>query len=205
MLVSTGMYTHAEVGEAIEAIRRAGNDQIVLLHCVTRYPAEPEMVNLKAIETLRRSFGVPVGYSDHTVGIEVPLAAVAMGACVIEKHIALDLSRSDSQDVRVACDPEGLQRLVRGIRIVEKARGSGEKQPTLDEMASRDWARKSVVARVAIPAGAIISEGDLCLKRPGTGIPPGALSQVVGRRARVPIAAETLLQWDTVEDRGTAV
>ena len=190
MLVSTGMADIEEVRIAVDAIRAAGNDDLVLLHCVSLYPAPLEDVNLRAMQTLRSEFGVPVGYSDHTEGNEAAMAAVALGACVLERHFTLDRSLP-GPDHRMSIDEEGLSSLVRTIRSVEAALGTGEKIAVDGERAIAAVARKSLVAAVFIEAGTEIGDEMLKVVRPGTGMRPGRRAEVVGKRAARDIPADT--------------
>ncbi|MHA2211451.1 MAG: N-acetylneuraminate synthase, partial [Candidatus Thorarchaeota archaeon] len=171
IILSTGMATMNEVTEAVDAIVHAGNDKIVLLHCVTSYPADIEDVNLKAIDTLRRTFSLPVGYSDHTSGLTATIAAVSFGACVIEKHFTLSKDLA-GPDHKASLEPVELQELVKTIRALEKALGDGVKKPTPAERAIMEVVRKSVVAKVSIPKGTRITEEMITVKRPGHGIAP---------------------------------
>ena len=198
MIVSTGMATLGEVESAVRAVEHAGNEQIVLLHCVSSYPACERDVNLRAMQTMADAFRVPVGYSDHTLGIEVALGAVALGACVIEKHVTLDRTLS-GPDHRCSLDPEEFSVLVRGIRKVEKALGDGIKKPVPMEMAVAAVARKSLVAAKTISAGTMLTGDMLALRRPGTGLPPSMRSQLVGRRAKRGISEGALLTLDMWE------
>jgi N-acetylneuraminate synthase len=182
LVVSTGMATLAEVGEAVDVLRRDGGAGLVLLHCVSNYPARAADVNLKAMETLRSAFGVPVGYSDHTEGLEVALAAVALGACVLEKHFTLDRSLP-GPDHRASLEPGELASLVRGVRAVEASLGHGRKEPAAAEAGTAAVIRKSVVAARDVPRGARLAAEDLAVRRPGTGLPPSRLAGLVGRRA----------------------
>lgn len=195
LIISTGMSTLEEVAAAVNTVVHEGSGQIILLHCVSRYPADPEDANLRAMATLAKAFGVPVGYSDHTLGITVPLAAVALGACVIEKHFTLDRTLP-GPDHQASAEPDELASLVRGIRSVEKALGHGRKEPAPREAAVAAVARKSLVAAKDIPAGTKITEELLVLRRPGTGLPPTMRASVVGRTAREDIKAGTLLEWE---------
>lgn len=197
MIVSTGMATLEEVEAAVQRIRSSGNPPLILLHCVSDYPANPAEANLRAMRTMAEAFNVPVGYSDHTPGLDVALAAVALGACVIEKHFTLD-STLPGPDHRASLEPKELAVLVRGIRLVEAALGDGRKIPARSETATAAVARKSVVAARTIPRGTRLTEACLCLKRPGTGLPPSALPSVLGRTATREIPAETVLTWDMV-------
>jgi N-acetylneuraminate synthase len=193
LILSTGMSNLDEVATAVAAIRAAGNAELVLLHCVSNYPAAPASVNLRVLRTLEDRFGVPVGYSDHTEGIAVPLAAVALGACVIEKHFTLDRSLP-GPDHRASLDPQELAVLVKGIRIVEAALGTGEKRAVPEEQNTAAVARRSLVAAHDICAGTTLTADLIAIRRPGTGMPPALLPQVLGRRASRDIAAGTLLQ-----------
>lgn len=192
MIVSTGMGTLEEVEAAVDAIRAAGNPPLILLQCVSRYPAEPSTANLRAMATMEKQFGVPVGYSDHTLGIEVPLAAVALGACVLEKHLTLDCTLP-GPDHQASLDPAGFAALVRGVLAVESALGDGCKKPTPDEALTAAVARKSVVSACDIAAGQSLTEASLTIKRPGNGFPPAQRRSLIGRTARVVIPAGTVL------------
>ncbi len=192
VVLSTGMSYLSEVDEAVRVLRQAGCDQIVLLHCVSNYPADPYEVNLRAMQTMAQAFQVPVGYSDHTVGLEVPLAAVALGACVIEKHFTLDRTLP-GPDHQASIEPDELAALVRGIRTVEAALGHGRKEPAQREAGTAVVARKSLVAACDVPAGTVLTEEVIAARRPGTGLPPAMRAFLVGRIARVSISAGTIL------------
>ena len=168
---------------ASEAGQRALRDRVTLLHCTTEYPAPFDEVNLRAMDTLASAFGLPVGYSDHTMGIHVSLAAVARGARVIEKHVTLDRNLP-GPDHKASLEPDELRQLVRQIREVEPALGDGIKRPTASEWRNRDVARKSLVAARAIQAGEVFTEENLTCKRPGTGMSPFAYWQILGQPAR---------------------
>lgn len=174
MIVSTGMCNLAEVERAVEVIEKAGKRQYVLLHCTSSYPAPPESINLHAMKTLRQAFGCLVGFSDHSLGINVPIAAVAMGAKVVEKHMTLDKS-APGPDHRASLEPGEFYQMVLGIREVEKAMGDGIKRPSPAEQKTKDVARKSLVARQAIHAGQVITREMVDIKRPGTGLSPEVL------------------------------
>jgi len=197
LIMSTGMSYLSEVDEAVRVVWGAGNEQLILLHCVSNYPADHADVNLRAMQTMATAFQVPVGYSDHTLGIEMPLAAVAMGACVIEKHFTLDRDLP-GPDHRVSLEPEELRVMVQGIRNVEKALGDGLKEPAVSEADTARVARKSLVAARDIAKGTVLSEDWITVKRPGTGLPPLLLKYIVGRKARESISAGTLLTLDMV-------
>jgi N,N'-diacetyllegionaminate synthase len=197
MLVSTGMATLGEVEQAVHGIRRAGNPPLILLQCTSRYPAPPAEANLRVLETLRAAFGVPVGYSDHTRGNDVALAAVARGACVIEKHFTLD-RRLPGPDHTASAEPDQFAALVRSIRTVEVALGHGRKEPSSREAEIAEVARRSVVAARDLEAGERITPDAIDIKRPGTGLPPSAVEQVVGRRLVRALPAGTPLTWEVL-------
>ncbi len=198
MLVSTGMAFLGEVEAAVRTIESAGNAQLALLHCVSNYPADPADVNLRAMHTMSTAFGIPVGYSDHTLGVEVSLAAVALGACIIEKHFTLDRNLP-GPDHRASLEPPELAVLARGIRIVEAALGSGRKEPSANESSTLAAARKSLVAAQDILAGTVLTQAHIAVKRPGTGLAPAMRDFLLGRKARVPINADSLLTMDLFE------
>lgn len=180
VIQSTGMATLQEVEEAVAVIRSTGNTDFQLLHCVSDYPADPKTVNLRAMQTMRERFQVPVGLSDHTLGTHIPVAAVAMGASCIEKHFTLDKSLP-GPDHQASLDTAELARMVVQIRDVESAFGNGVKAPTEAELQTALVARRSVVAARDLPAGHRLAPGDLALRRPGTGIPPAELPMLLGR------------------------
>ncbi len=195
VILSTGMSYLNEVDLAVRTIRAAGNHDLVLLHCTSNYPAEPADVNLRAMLTLGRAFQTPVGFSDHTMGIEIPLAAVAMGASIIEKHFTLDRSLP-GPDHQASLEPIELEALVKGVRKVVASLGHGRKEPVESEADTAAVARKSIVARIDIPAGTILDESHFIMMRPGTGLPSVMLKYVAGRTARVDIPAGTLLSFE---------
>lgn len=196
VILSTGMYTQHDLSLALDTIRATGNTQVAVLHCCTQYPTPPADVNLRAMDTIRAQCRVITGYSDHTEGTHIPLAAVARGAAIVEKHISLDFHVPGAQDWKVSCGPDNFAEFVRQARAVASALGDGTKQPAAAERASADWACKSLVARRAIAAGEIITGDLLCAKRPGTGIAPAEQDRVIGQRAKVAIAPDAVLQWE---------
>lgn len=199
MILSTGTATLAEVEEGLEVCRRAGNDQVVLLHCTLKYPCPPEGINLRAMQHLMAAFpGVPVGLSDHSLGIAIPQAAVAMGACMIEKHYTVDKTLPGSPDHHLSVDPPELGALMSGIRAIEKAMGSAQKGVEPLERDAFRYARRSVTSKVAIAKGTVIEASMLTYKRPGTGISPKHMDLVVGRIAREEIPEDTTLTWSMV-------
>jgi N-acetylneuraminate synthase/N,N'-diacetyllegionaminate synthase len=192
IILSTGMATLGEVEEALNVIKREGVEDVILLHCVSNYPAKIEEVNLRAMETLKQAFQTPVGLSDHTLGITASIAAVALGACVIEKHFTLDRSLP-GPDHKVSLEPSELREMVRAIKEVEKALGDGIKKPTKEEEEIKKVARRSVVAKGDIPKGTTITEDMLDVKRPGTGIEPKYMGMIIGRKAKENIKMDAII------------
>ena len=198
MIISTGLADYEDIQDALAACREAGNDKVVLLQCASLYPAPPERINLRAMETMRRAFGTLVGLSDHTLGIHVAVAGAALGAAVIEKHYTLSRSLR-GPDHPFAIEPGELRELVRQVREVEAALGDGRKLgPAPEEMEMHQKARRSLVAARAIPKGAHIERDMLTIKRPGFGIKPKYLDLVVGRVTKVAIEEDTVLTWEMV-------
>ena len=181
VILSTGMSTLKEVGDALAILVDSGTkkENITVLHANTMYPTPMEDVNLNAMLTIQKEFGVAVGYSDHTLGIEVDIAAVAMGASCIEKHFTLDKTM-DGPDHKTSLEPEELKAMVGAIRNIEKALGSSEKNPSPSETVNIDVARKSIVAKTNINKGYILDENNLCVKRPGSGVSPMKWDEVIG-------------------------
>lgn len=198
MIVSTGMATLAEVEDAVLAIRASGCEELALLHCVSNYPAAPSSINLRAMGTLAQAFGVPVGYSDHSAGLDIAFASVALGATVIEKHFTQDRGL-EGPDHQASLEPGELADLVAGIRRVEASLGNGRKLPSESELATAAVARKSLVASEDIAVGGRLTDALVVARRPGTGIPPKERRFVVGRSARVPIAAGTIIEPDMLD------
>jgi N,N'-diacetyllegionaminate synthase len=192
MILSTGMASLGEVEAAVEVIQQTTDAGLILLQCVTNYPAAPSDVNLAAMATMSAAFGVPVGYSDHTPGIEVPIAAVALGATVIEKHFTLD-SALPGPDHRASSEPVEFASMVRSVRSVESAIGNGRKEPAESESGTSAAVRKSLVAAGDIPAGTVLTENLIAVKRPGTGLPPAMRPYLIGRSTRVAIPGDTLI------------
>ena len=182
VVMSTGMCTLQEIRAAIDVLKTNGTTEIKLLHCNTEYPTPFEDVNLKAMQTMRDEFHLEVGYSDHTKGIEVPVAAVALGATIIEKHFTLDRNM-EGPDHKASLEPQELAEMVCSIRNIEKALGSGDKTPSPSEKKNLAVARKSIVAKTKIKAGEILTEDNTTVKRPGTGISPMQWFEVLGTKA----------------------
>ena len=185
VLMSTGMATLEEIREALNVLLEAGleKDQITILHCNTEYPTPMEDVNLKAMLTIRDELDVAVGYSDHTLGIEIPATAVALGASVIEKHFTLDRTMS-GPDHASSLEPDELKAMVDAIRNIEKAMGDGVKRPRRSELKNITIVRKSIVAKKFIKKGEIFTEDNLTLKRPGLGISPMKWDEVLGKKSK---------------------
>lgn len=182
VILSTGMATLQEIGQTVDLLKSRGCGQITLLQCNTEYPTPYEDVNLRAMITLNRVFCLPVGFSDHTLGFAVPLAAVALGATVIEKHFTLDKNMK-GPDHKASLEPDDLKQMVSSIRIVEKSLGSDEKKPTCSERKNIITARKSIVAGERIKQGAKFTEDNLAVKRPGNGIDPFRWLEIIGKYA----------------------
>ena len=197
IILSTGMSTLAEVKEAVKAIYVINNRQLILLHCTSNYPTKFRDVNLKAILTLRKEFNLPIGYSDHTEGVEIPIAAIAMGACIIEKHLTLDKNLL-GPDHKASLNPEEFSEMVDSIRIIEMAMGNGIKNPTKSEIEMRKVARKSIVTVRDISKGERITRDMLAVKRPGTGIPPKLLNLLIGKYANRMIKKDNVLNWGLI-------
>jgi N,N'-diacetyllegionaminate synthase len=197
IILSTGMTTLGEVESAVKTIVHAGNDQLILLHCVSSYPAPAADCNLRAMETLARSFGYPVGFSDHTEGIDVALAAIARGACILEKHFTISKSLQ-GPDHRVSLEPAELAELTAAARNIEVSLGSGIKQPSRDELQTRKVVRRSIVATRFIQEGELICESDLSLMRTVGGLAPAFLPYVIGRKARSGINAMETVTFESL-------
>jgi N,N'-diacetyllegionaminate synthase len=186
VILSTGMCDLAEVRAAVDVLREGGCSALAVLHCVTSYPAAPDTANLRAMATLRDALQLPVGYSDHTLGTHIALAAVTMGACIIEKHVTLDRTMP-GPDHAASLEPAELTRFVRELREVESAMGDGVKQPAACELDIRSVVRRSLVAASDIPAGSILTREMLIALRPGDGLSPMRIDAVLGRRTRSPL------------------
>lgn len=195
IILSTGMSTLGEIADALEVIKKGGTEEIVLLHCVSNYPSKAEEMNLRAMETLKHTFGLPVGLSDHTEGIAVPIAAAALGGVVIEKHFTLD-KKLPGPDHKASLEPDELREMVEAIKKVKNALGDGTKKPTKSEEKIKKVVRRSIVARVNMPKGIVIAEDMLDLKRPGTGLEPKYLKKVVGKRVKKDIKVDELITFE---------
>ena len=199
IIMSTGMSELSEVGDAIKVLKENGAGEITILHCTTEYPAPYEDVNLKAIDTMKETFGLPVGYSDHTKGLEIPVAAVARGACVIEKHFTLDRNM-EGPDHKASIEPDELKQMVDMIRHVEVAIGDGIKKVSPSELKNQDIARKSIIAKTAIKAGDVFTEENITTKRPGSGINPMKWFDLLGKTAKHDYQEDYLIEEDELND-----
>lgn len=208
LILSTGMSTLGEVEKAINSILPIINTvhflsfaqfpPLTLLHCVSNYPSDFSEVNLKAMLTLKQAFKLPVGYSDHTLGIEIPIAAVALGARIIEKHLTLEKSLP-GPDHRASLDPRELKEMVIAIRNIEKAMGDGIKKPNKSEIETMKVARKSLVTNCEIKKGTVLTKDMISIKRPGTGIPPDDLTKVLGMQIKKDKLIDEIIKWEDLK------
>ncbi|APQ17353.1 N-acetylneuraminate synthase [Maribacter hydrothermalis] len=194
VIISTGMAEMSEIEDAINVIVSSGTkkEEITVLHCNTEYPTPMHDVNLTAMNTIKEVFNVPIGYSDHTLGVEVPTAAVALGATVIEKHFTLDKTM-DGPDHKASLEPNELKAMVTAIRNIEKALGNGVKAPSPSEAKNKSIARKSIVANKNISKGELFNESNITVKRPGTGISPMKWDDIIGTAATKNYKADELI------------
>lgn len=192
VILSTGMSNMEEVKAAVEVLKKNGSDDITLLHCNSQYPTPVSDVNLLAMVKMQEAFGLPVGYSDHTQGIEIPIAATALGAAVIEKHFTLD-KNMEGPDHKASLEPYELKQMVEGIRKIELAIGNGMKQMTESEKTNIDIVRKSIVAAADIQEGEIFTEKNLTTKRPGNGISPMRWDEIIGTTANRNYEADEMI------------
>lgn len=201
LILSTGMSYADEVHSAVTTAERAGATGLAILHCTALYPAPAPTLNLRAITAMRAQFTHPIGYSDHYDGVESSVAAVALGATLIEKHFTLDRAGGGPDD-HFACDPDGLRQLVTAIRTTEEMLGTGRKEPSADEAPARERNRRLIVARRPLAAGHLVTRDDVAMKRtpPGSGgLEPAALDSVLGSRTRRAVAADEYLNWEVLE------
>lgn len=204
IILSTGMGKLKEVKDAVKAIKKY-NDQLILLHCTTDYPCLEKDVNLKAMQTVRKECNCLVGYSDHTLSLEVPVIAVSLGAVVVEKHITLD-KNMEGPDHKASLNRDEFKEMVKDIRenkkinIPEKILGTGIKEPTEMEKKIIKMVRKSIIAKTNIAKGTIITENMLVIKRPGTGIEPKDINKVIGKRIKKNIEKDNIIKWDNISE-----
>jgi N,N'-diacetyllegionaminate synthase len=195
VILSTGMATLSDIEGAIQVLESSGTprDRMMVLHCTTEYPTPMTEVNLRAMQSIGSAFGVRVGYSDHTAGIEVSIAAVALGAVCIEKHFTLD-RELPGPDHKASLEPGELKEMVKAIRNIERAMGDGIKRLTPSEAKNRSVARKSIVASRNIMQGEVFTDQNLMVKRPGTGISPMLWDQVIGQKAKLDFSKDDLIE-----------
>ena len=193
VILSTGMSTMEDIRAAVSVLKNNGSGEITVLHCTTEYPTPYEDVNLNAMNTIKAEFDLPIGYSDHTQGIEIPIAAVALGATVIEKHFTLDRTM-EGPDHKASLEPNELKAMVSAIRNVEVAIGSGEKKPAESEKKNMVIARKSIIAKHYITKGEVFTEENLTIKRPGNGISPMKWFEVMGQAASRDFREDELIE-----------
>lgn len=193
VVMSTGMCNMSDISASVQVLKNNGTNDIKLLHCNTDYPTPFEDVNLRAILTMKEAFGLDVGYSDHTKGIEIPIAAVALGATVIEKHFTLD-KNMNGPDHKASIEPHELKQMVSSIRNIEKALGSGVKAPSPSEKKNIAAARKSIVAKKTIAKGDVFTEDNITVKRPGTGISPMKWFDIIGKTSLYDFREDELIK-----------
>ncbi|MBA7506959.1 N,N'-diacetyllegionaminic acid synthase [subsurface metagenome] len=197
ILLSTGMASLGDIEDAINAINEVGKANIALLHCAISYPPQFTDLNLKAIQTLKQAFQLPIGYSDHTMSVIIPSVCVALGACIIEKHFTLDRTLKGPDHI-FALIPNELKQMIKNIRDTEMALGTPKKILTKSEENMYKLGRRSIIARKVIPKGKTIGISDLIIKRPGYGIPPKFLNIIIGRKAQKDIDKDDIIMWDMV-------
>lgn len=195
IILSTGMCSLDEIRESIKSIQSMGNEQIILLHCISDYPAKIEDSNLNAIMTLKKEFDIPVGYSDHSVGTLIPTTAVTVGANMIEKHFRDHRNTTSPDDVHSLTKDE-FSKLINSIRIVEKSKGNGIKKPTISELKNKETNRVSIIALSNIKKGSEISRENIDVRRPGTGIPPKYFDSLIGKKASHDIHQDQPIQFE---------
>lgn len=198
VILSTGMSTLGEVEAAVNIINKAGNDDIVLLHCISIYPPLYEDIHLNNITMLQQTFGYPVGFSDHTIGYSIPLASVAIGSCIIEKHFTLDKDLP-GWDHEISANPEEMKIICQESKNIVKSLGGFKRIVSKVEEDKKNKFRRSAVAKIEMKAGHIISQDDLDFKRPGTGIQPEELKYMIGRKVKITIEDGELLKWEDFE------
>lgn len=200
LVLSTGMYNETDLIETLDVLAHDGVLDVALMHCVTSYPTPIDQVNLQAINRMKELFNGPVGYSDHTEGHHIILAAVALGASIVEKHITLDYNVKDAQDWKVSCGPDDFPELVAEIRDVEKALGKPIKKTQSCENKAVIWATKSLVAAKDLPVGTLLTNDHLIAKRPGDGIKPNQINQLIGKRLTKLVKANELVLLENLTE-----
>ena len=197
-IISTGMSNFEEVYDVVKIFRREKNRQLAILHCVSMYPHEPKFANLNVIQMMKKKFDLPIGWSDHTLGIETSVTAATMGANIVEKHFTLN-KKAKGPDHAISADPIDLEKMVQNIRLMEKMRGNGLKLPAYCELGNRKNVRKSVVALKNIKKGTKITRNLLEIKRPGFGIPPNRIEEIVGKKTRKMIKMDMPIKYTDLE------
>lgn len=197
IILGTGMSTIQEIKQAVKTIKKEGNNQIITLHCTTNYPCPIEDVNLNAMITMKKELDCLIGYSDHTLGTIVPVAATALGACVLEKHFTID-RKLPGPDHKASLEPDELENMIKQIREIEKALGSYDKKPTEREKKIMKLVRKSIVVKKDIKKGTTISKDMLIIKRPGTGLKPNEIDKIIGMKTKRDIKKDEVLQQNMV-------
>jgi N-acetylneuraminate synthase/N,N'-diacetyllegionaminate synthase len=200
IILSTGMFLKEDIYTILDILFEAGCRDLALMHCVTEYPTHPKDVNLRMIQTLKKIFPGPVGYSDHTATPDIAASSVLLGANLIEKHITIEKDIPNAQDWKVACTPEELIEFVESVRRLELALGDGEFKLTEGEKRSLLWARKSIVAARDIKKGEIIGKNDVVFKRPGSGISPNKINYVIGKKALQDIKFDTIIKEEMLSE-----
>lgn len=198
IILGTGMSTLDEVKDAVNAIKSEGNEQIVVLHCTTNYPCPFREVNLRSMITMQKELNCIVGYSDHTLGILVPIMATALGAAVIEKHFTID-KNLPGPDHKASLEPDELKKMIAEIKKAEESLGMPDKKPTESEKEIMKFVRKSIIAKKDIEKGTVINEDEIVIKRPGTGLKPFNLAKIIGKKANRHISKDEIFQFDMVE------
>ena len=198
IILSTGMATIGEIEKALQVIEKEGNTQIVILQCTSIYPPKYEDINLNNIKMLQEVFGYPVGFSDHSIGTSIPLASVALGTCVIEKHFTLD-KEMPGWDHQISADPKELEEIVRESKNIQLALGTYKRIISKDEQEKKEKFRRSIVAGKELKAGSVVNESDLTFKRPGIGIQPEEMKFIIGRKLKHTIKKDELLKWEDFE------
>jgi N,N'-diacetyllegionaminate synthase len=199
VILSVGMYKIEDIEEVVNIFKKFKNKNLIILHCVTDYPADPNDIALCNIQMLSQKFNLVTGYSDHTIGYHIPLASVAMGAKVVEKHITLDYNIPNAQDWKVSCGPNNLSNFISELRDVEKAMKIRLNGPTDNEKKNSQWASKSLVLKKSSKKGTLINSYNLIAKRPGGGIPPSDINEVIGKKLKKDLESDQFLTWDIIE------
>jgi len=194
IIISTGMSTISEIEKAVETVFEEGNTNVVLLHCISIYPPDDDGIHLRNISMLQQKFDIPVGFSDHSFGVAIPLASIALGACVIEKHFTLDKSLP-GWDHEISADPQEMKLICDGSKRISEAMGNYERTVSAEEEEKKKRFRRSIVLTKKLQKGSLITESDLAFKRPGTGIAPNEYGSLLGKTLNVDVEKDTLLQW----------